>query len=167
MEGSRKLSRKQVFSLVLVIFAMFMAADGILAHITISPTNSDGYHVFWYDSHVNARKLAGLHKGDYIVFQVYTRLRPNCWPCRVVKRIACDEGDRLEAENREFWCNGKLLGHSKTHSKKGVPVKSFEYNGIIPKGEAFVMGSCIDSYDSRYFGLVRKDRVEAIAHPIF
>ena len=167
MEGSKRLSRRQITALVIAIFGLYMAVDGILGHITISPTNSDGYHVFWYDSHVDRKKIEKLRTGDYVVFELYTKIRPNCWPCRVVKRIACDGGDRLEAEDRQFWCNGKLLGYSKTHSRKGVPVKSFEYKGIIPKGEAFVMGSCIDSYDSRYFGLVRKDHVEAIAYPLF
>jgi type IV secretory pathway protease TraF len=67
----------------------------------------------------------------------------------------------------EFFCNNVFLGSAKTHSKEGIQVKAFEYNGIIPEGKFFAMGSCIDSYDSRYVGLEDKNDIKAVALPVF
>jgi type IV secretory pathway protease TraF len=67
----------------------------------------------------------------------------------------------------EFFCNNVYLGSAKTHSKNGVPVKAFEYDGIIPEGKFFAMGTCPDSYDSRYVGLENKHDIKAVAVPLF
>jgi len=42
----------------------------------------------------------------------------------------------------------------------------FVYNGAIPDGMYFMMGSHKDSYDSRYYGLVDKDRFIGGAYPL-
>jgi len=102
-----------------------------------------------------------------VVLPLYTKLIDNCWPCLVVKYIKCDENNNLRAEAGTFFCNDVYLGAAKTHSKKGVPVKAFEYNGIIPKNYFFDMGTDKDSYDSRYTGLINKNDVKAVAIPVF
>ena len=132
--------------------------------ISISPTPSVGHYIFLYKRHF---KPSEIKKNTLVVLPLYTKLVAHCWPCLVVKYVTCDSGERLDVKRtREFYCDDRFLGLAKTHSKKGVPVKIFQYHGIIPKGKFFAMGTCIDSYDSRYIGLEKKSDIKAIAVPI-
>ena len=160
----RKCSKNTIWMMVGYLSLSYLGFI-IPERISISPTDSVGAHVFLYKKNF---KQPDLRKGSLVVVPLYTKLRPNCWPCLVVKYIKCDEGDLLEVKNHgEFFCNNVFLGSAKTHSKEGVPVKAFDYNGIIPKGKFFAMGNCIDSYDSRYVGFEDKNDIKAIALPIF
>jgi len=160
----RKFNKKTVCMLAGYL-SLFYLGTIIPERISVSPTDSVGAHVFLYKKNF---KTPDLRKGSLVVVPMYTRLRPDCWPCLVVKYIKCDAGDLLEVKNHgEFFCNNVFLGSAKTHSKEGIPVKAFEYNGIIPEGRFFAMGSCIDSYDSRYVGLEDKNDIKAIALPVF
>jgi type IV secretory pathway protease TraF len=160
----RKFNKKTLYALAGYL-CLFYLGTIIPERISISPTDSVGAHVFLYKKDFRPSDLC---KGDLVVVPLYTKLRPNCWPCLVVKYIKCDAGDLLEMKNHgEFFCNNVFLGSAKTNSKEGIPVKAFEYNGIIPEGKFFAMGSCIDSYDSRYVGLEDKNDIKAVALPVF
>jgi len=159
-----KQTSKSLVSLFMGFLALCYTGWIIPERISLSPTSSIGHYVFLYKSHF---KPSDISKGSLVVVPLYTRIVPHCWPCLAVKYIRCDSGERLDVRNsREFYCNNVFLGMAKTHSKKGVPVKIFQYNGIIPKGKFFAMGTCIDSYDSRYVGLENKRDIKAIAVPI-
>ena len=160
----KPLKTKHLFCFVIGISAITYAGASIPAKISISPTESVGYHLFFYKK--NFRK-SDLKKDTLVVVPLYTRLIDNCWPCLAVKYIKCDEGDILRAEEGSFFCNDVYLGAAKTHSRKGVPVKAFEYNARIPENCFFDMGTHTDSYDSRYTGLVNKDEIKAVAIPVF
>lgn len=164
MKSSRKIFNFAIFFSVLGL--AYFGSTWLMKHIGLSTTDSDGYHLFWISDEVRPELIT---KGAYVTFDIHTDLIEKCNPCRVVKRIACDEGEALLAEGGKYTCNQTYLGISKRFSKKGVPVKSLQYDGEIPKGQFFAMGSIIDSYDSRYaeFGLVEKGRVKQIAYPIF
>lgn len=159
-----KYDRRSSLCLLLGMVTLFYTGWMIPKRISISPTPSVGHYIFLYKRNF---KPSDIKKESLVVVPLYTKIVPNCWPCLVVKYVACDSGDRLEVKNgREFYCNGQFLGFAKTHSKKGVPVKIFQYHGIIPKGKFFAMGTCIDSYDSRYIGLEDKSAIKALAVPL-
>lgn len=164
MKLNRKVFNYSIYFMVLGL--AYFGSSWVIKHLAISPTDSEGYHFFWISNEVNPGMLK---KGTYVTFDINTNLVEHCHPCRVVKRIACDEGENLLADAGKYMCNETYLGISKKFSKKGVPVASLEYKGKIPEGQFFAMGNIIDSFDSRYteFGLVEKGRVKQIAHPIF
>ena len=164
LNRTKQLKTKRLFCFVIGIASITYAGASIPAKLSISPTNSVGYHLFFYKK--NFRK-SDLKKNTMVVVPLYTRLIDNCWPCLAVKYIKCDEGDNLRAETGTFFCNDIYLGAAKTHSKQGTPVKAFKYNGRIPENYFFDMGTHIDSYDSRYIGLVNKDEIKAVAIPVF
>jgi type IV secretory pathway protease TraF len=158
-------NKKKIIYALAGYLSFFYVGYVIPARISISPTDSVGAHVFFYKQHY---KPVDLQKDALVVVPLYTRIRKHCWPCLVVKYLKCDAGDRLEVKNHgEFFCNNIYLGSAKTHSKTGVPVKAFEYDGVIPEGKFFAMGSCADSYDSRYVGLEDKGDIKGIAVPLF
>lgn len=157
------LTRKKRLSLLAGILALSFAGAVIPGRLAISPTNSVGYRLFYHKPHFEP---SSLKKGAFVLFDVHTRLRPNCWPCLVVKKIACAEGDFLTVEKRDFYCNGEYIGTAKTHAKDGTPLEAFRFNGAIPKESLFVTGACVDSYDSKYIGFIEKKDITAVVVPI-
>jgi signal peptidase I len=84
-----------------------------------------------------------------------------------IKRIACGEGRLLTVEGLYFYCGGRFLGAAKTTTSTGAAITPFTYNGLVPNGSYFVMGDNKNSYDSRYWGFLKKEAIIARAYPIF
>lgn len=161
----RDLNKQEIFCMLVGYCCLVYAGSVIPERISVSPTDSVGAHVFFYKRNF---KPSEIHEDTLVVVPLYTRIRPDCWPCQVVKYVKCDSGDKLEATHRgEFFCNNVYLGRAKTHSREGTPVERFEFDGIIPEGKFFAMGTCVDSYDSRYVGLEDKRDIKAVAVPLF
>ncbi len=162
--------KKRVVGLVITLVFFTYAGQEIPTRFMFSFTDSIGYKLFYYTplSDDSSRLLEyQIKKGDYVVFRIKSDHIPNCHPCNVVKRIGCDEGDRLYSTDRgTYFCGNNFLGAAKTHSKKGEPVDAFTYNGIVPKNTIFAYGGHKDSYDSRYFGFVDKSRILGVAIPL-
>jgi conjugal transfer pilin signal peptidase TrbI len=80
-----------------------------------------------------------------------------------VKRVVCLPGDMLTVnpQTRKFFCNGKFIGKALTVSCKGYKAPLFVWNGTIPKNRYFVMGETKCSYDSRYWGFVKRNQIKA------
>ena len=87
----------------------------------------------------------------------------------MLKYVECSAGQHLtsDAVQKEYYCDDKYLARAKSLSKKGVAVNNFVYDGIIPDGKFFALAPHIDSYDSRYYGLVDIKDVESTFYPLF
>lgn len=79
------------------------------------------------------------------------------------KYVRCESGDTLSVKDLEYFCNDKLIGVAKTKDKNGKEVEPFVFNGIIPQGKYFVMGTHERSYDSRYWGFVDKNLIQGVS----
>lgn len=86
---------------------------------------------------------------------------------RVIKRVSCVPGERLETRGRDYYCNGMFLGRAKEVGRKGQKLDNFAFNGTVPEDRMFVTGDHPDSYDSRYWGFLSKEEVTASANPLF
>ncbi len=107
-----------------------------------------------------------IRKGDYVIFRP-EHMDPYINGKMLVKKVTCDEGEALTEKGKDYFCDGVFLGRAKDKSLKGHPLRNFVYNGVVPKGFCFVSGSNVNSYDSRYWGFLRKSDIEARAYPIF
>ena len=83
------------------------------------------------------------------------------------KRFVGCPGDALRTEGPEFYLNGERVAVASGHDSKGVAVTSFRFDGIIPRGSYFVLGDGERSYDSRYWGFVRKSWIVGRGFPLF
>lgn len=92
-------------------------------------------------------------KGDYYAFMFYA-VQNERYGQQFVKKVGCVEGEHLYNVGRKFYCNGQYVGTAKEKDKKGNPAPLYNYNGIIEKGKFFAVGEMIDSYDSKYWGVV-------------
>lgn len=109
-------------------------------------------------------------KGEYVEFvEVFKSplLKKFKNPVYLIKKVVCTEGDVLRTDGFTFYCNDRFLGVAMGKTPKGKPLKVFEYNGKIPPGYFFVMGTHSYSFDSRYIGLVYESQVTARAIPLW
>ena len=149
----------KVFFLVFLVLFLGGEASGRIA-VNLSPSVKP--RLFFL-----VRHPAEIRKGNYVIFRP-EHMDPYINGKMLVKKVTCDEGDTLTEKGKEYFCNGTIyLGRAKDFSLKGERLKNFVYNGVIPKGFCFVEGSNINSYDSRYWGFLRKSDIEARAYPVF
>lgn len=115
-------------------------------HILVTVSASVDDRIFW-------RTGDEPEKGDYATF-MFSHPLAGAEPVRLTKRLVCWEGDVLTIEGRNHFCNGEPLGVAKTIGLNGKPLPLFVYNDRVPEGKAFAFGAHVDSFDSRYWGLV-------------
>jgi conjugal transfer pilin signal peptidase TrbI len=116
-----------------------------------------------------------IHRGDLVAFQLSHPLAgPR--PVGVTKYALCLPGDTIEMRERPsraggehdgwYYCNGRLLGISKSLSLKGAGLVHWKPSqAVIPAGYLYVGSKHPSGFDSRYYGLVaiaRLTRMERV-----
>lgn len=106
---------------------------------------------------------AKIAKGEIVYFNLPIETLYFKKNSKFGKIVMCEAGDTLSTKGLEYYCNGKFLGMARTTDKEGRAVSPFEYNGLIPKDNYFVMGTHERSFDSRYWGFVNKTHIKGVA----
>lgn len=149
----------------LAITCLLIAGTLLPYKISVTLTPSLKHRVYWL-----TRNPDNVGRGEYVLFhdkELAARIGMKKSE-DMMKLVGCNEGEMLTVDaEKKFYCNGEYLVRAKDFSLKGEPLQHFAFNGIVPKGTMFVMGEHKDSYDSRYFGFVDKNRIMAKAYPIF
>jgi len=153
-------------SLRLLLFLGALVSAGMLipSRFAVSVTPSTDHRVFFLKQDPSWEEL---RKGAYVLFDVKSKYIDGGLPRRAIKKIACAGGDKISMRGETFYCNGREIAIAKTHSIAGEKLPRFFHNGHIPEDRIFVTGQHRDSYDSRYFGFVKKEEVKALACPLF
>ncbi len=151
--------RLLIFMVVLVV-----AGTSIPERIGVTITPSLRHRIFLLD---RSPGKDAMRPDRYILFNLRSAFIKGYKTHKVIKRVACAEGDELLVRERSYFCNDRYLGQAKEYSLKGEKLTHFPFEGTIPEGKLFVFSNHIDSFDSRYFGFVERDDVLAIAHPVF
>jgi conjugal transfer pilin signal peptidase TrbI len=151
----RRLSGLNVF---IAVFALVFAGALSASRFSVTLTPSLSHRVFFL-----SKAPDGVKKDDYVLFDIPV---PGIKE-RVIKKAACSGGDYLETRVRQFFCNGEFLGEAKEYSLSGERLIQFAYSGEVPEGRIFVFGQNRDSYDSRYFGFIKEEDVQARAYPLY
>lgn len=105
-----------------------------------------------------------VHLGDLVEFQVNRDpvIPPERLPAVLTKRVACLAPSVLSWHDAAFWCDGQNLGGVIHQTLDHRPLLPFHWDGPIPAGQAFVMGTHPHSYDSRYLGFIAVDRLQKV-----
>ncbi|MGD9718133.1 MAG: signal peptidase I [Sulfurimonadaceae bacterium] len=160
LQGSKK---------ALLYFGVAATAFYGLGHITFDilkekyiialDTTGSTTHKFFVVEKKESRDVE-LKNGEYVAFYFNHDNDPYYENGHnFIKKVACKEGETLSVIANDFFCNEKYLGIGKKRDSKNKPVELFKYDGKIPEGHYFVMGDSIHSYDSRYWGFVKKDQI--------
>lgn len=160
-------SKTKLSTLVIVFVLSALAGWLVSSKIVVSTSESLDRRVFV--------KVAPeeLKTGSYVMIQTDPK-DPFAKGKLVSKKIGCSSGEILEIKNDEYFCEGYYLGKAKKVSRSGIPVSSFypcdssevcRYQ--LKEGEYFVIGTHKDSYDSRYFGPIKRDVIIARLLPLW
>jgi len=155
------------------LLALLLASGAGLAlrSVSITLTPSVKYRIWWLSGDVDQ-----VRRGRYVLLRLPEEAMQGMRvsesvrqgeDIRAIKRVGCDAGELLRRRGRAFFCGEEFLGAAKEQSSSGEPLAPADVDGRIPAGSAFLIGDRPDSFDSRYFGLVSKDRYLAWARPIF
>lgn len=137
---------------VLVLAGIALAIAFGMDRVILAHGGSVPYTVFW-----KLPRSAAI-KGDFVAVEIaHPIIGPK--PALLTKQLVCDAGDWLELKDDAFYCNGVRLGGYITRTWDDHPLQPFVFDGRIPAGKCFVMGTHPRSFDSRYFGLVDKARL--------
>lgn len=131
----------------------------ITAHITITITPSVDPRVFW-TLQVDKDEDFKVARDSYIRARVTIDFPSQpCVNCSIVKRVGCAPGSYLETRGKDFYCDGSFIGKAKRQD-------FMRFNLRLSKGQVFLIGDNPRSYDSRYFGLVNKNAIDAKLIPL-
>jgi type IV secretory pathway protease TraF len=150
--------------------ALLVTRVGILAGL-VAGVWYVGDHLDWVRGESIPVTLAWItggpvQLGDYVYFEAQSEVINNGEKALLTKQVACVEGMTVSFNGTAFACDGKPLGGEVIRkTSDGREVKVSDFQGVIPEGKVFVIGTHPRSFDSRYLGLLdRKDikRVEPI-----
>ncbi len=163
----------------LKIFALFIAVGCVaglffyylVAHLRISITPSAGARIFW------VKKQCEFKRGEFAAVRPPANdpFVPHPESVVLIKRFACMPGERIVVEGLEYYCNREdgfteKVAVAKTKSRKGKKLKPWRPEAgdstVIPDGFYFMANPDRDSYDSRYLGLISKDRIVYCVDPV-
>jgi signal peptidase I len=113
--------------------------------------------------------LATVHRGDVVVF-----VFPLDPTKDFIKRVVGIGGDTVQVKNGQVFLNGAPMPDPHAHFEVG-PGERSQFSprdnygpATVPAGEFFMMGDNRDrSYDSRFWGFVKRDQVEGRAMFIY
>lgn len=80
---------------------------------------------------------------------------------RFIKRVAARGGARVCGDGDRVSVGAETLIRA-THDSAGRALPTWEGCHVLHAGEVFLMGQTPDSFDSRYFGIVREDAIEGV-----
>lgn len=109
-----------------------------------------------------------IDKGDIVMFlfpeeaEKYIRERKYL-PDNVntlLKRVVAVEGDKVEAKNKTLYINDQefWLGKIREKDSKGLPLPIMK-SKTLEKDEYFVFGTHPTSFDSRYYGVIKRELI--------
>jgi type IV secretory pathway protease TraF len=154
-------------TVVIVFLAFLLVGSWLPGRITVATSGSLKHRVFFL---LPAPTKVDL--GNYLVFrhrglsQVQQGFRGD--HDQMIKKVGCLPGDQLtmDAANR-FFCNGRLLGQALEVDSKGRLLPLFSFNGTVPVGKLFMVGTHPRSYDSKYYGFIDVHEIRHQALPLW
>ncbi len=156
--------RSSSLRLLLFVGALVTAGMLIPSRFAVTLTPSTDHRIFFLKQGPPQEEL---RRGAYVMFDIRSQYIDGGAAHRAIKKIACAGGEDLSTRGDTCYCDGREVAVAKTRSLTGEKLPRFFYSGKIPEDRIFVVGQHRDSYDSRYFGFIKKEDVKALAYPLF
>jgi signal peptidase I len=163
------------YKIFIVIILIVIAGAAVPNYFAVTTTPSLNKRIFFI---IKSKQIEKLKTGDYVMFSLLKSKPESDLPPKLVrmikddgedseiKKIGCAAGEELKNIGNEFYCKNKLIAKAKEYSLGGERLKKFEFSGKIPKGNMFLVGDHVDSYDSRYFGFIKAKDIIATLYPL-
>lgn len=161
------LSRKDLVTAAIALSVVILGL-WLPSHLLVSTSPSLDHQVF-------LRLALGSQKermqGEYLVFShpggghIHQGLSQG--NDLLIKQVGCRPGEKLTMENGQVFCQGVPLGEQLETDGQGRKLPRFTYDGIVPPGKYYMIGSHERSYDSRYFGFIDEQQFRYRALPLW
>ena len=163
------------YRIFIVIILIVIAGAAVPNYFAVTTTPSLNKRIFFI---IKSKPIEKLKTGDYVMFSLLKSKPESDLPPKLVrmikddgedseiKKIGCAAGEELKNIGNEFYCKNKLIAKAKEYSLGGERLKKFQFSGKIPKGDMFLVGDHVDSYDSRYFGFIKVKDIIATVYPL-
>lgn len=140
--NDEEIKKRRLLALASLCLVTAMACD----RFSFIETKSIPYR-FTFDA------FGPAQRGDYVRVPAQHPLIENNRKTTLTKRIACVGGDVLTFDGEAHYCNGVAVDRINLRSTTaGEPLPIFDWNGPVPAGSLYVLGSHPRSFDSRYLG---------------
>lgn len=161
-----KLTKREQ-TIAIVVLAFGLLGGWLPERISVATSGSVGHRVFFLSP-----PSMKASTGDFLVFRhkddttfVRKSLTNND---RMIKIVGCKGGEPLTvSDDRQYKCGERLLGVALETDSKGVALPHFAFNGPVPEGELFMVGTDPRSFDSKYFGFIGENEILFRALPIW
>jgi conjugative transfer signal peptidase TraF len=166
----KKAELKTFVLAVVIVSGILIASKALSQKIMFQITPSLPKGVYWIDNPVH------IDTGMLCVFSiprnVYGMMKSRGWipenlKFYLMKPIVAKQGDEVEVSTTGFFVNGKYLGPVKRYDSQGLPLPEYHEKVILGDGEFFVVSTYPNSFDSRYFGTIRREDIKWVARPLF
>ena len=166
-----KFTRKEMSTALLLALTLGALGLWLPGRLNIVVSDSLSHRIF-----LIFKAPAKIEIGDYLVFRYdnghryldrYIRKSLSDHDM-LTKKVGCMPGDVLKVD-KDAWfsCNGKPLGQALKTDSNGEILPLFVFNGVIPEDRYFMVGSNPRSFDSKYFGFIKKNEILYKAYPIW
>ena len=138
-----------------------------MPRIRFSFTDSAGARLFW------VKDFCSFQKGEFAEVRAPSNdpyFKSLKVPVeRLVKRFSCMPGETISRQGLDFYCNNWWVARAKLRATNGEPLHPWTPDGnmTIPQNMYFMANPFLNSYDSRYIGLVHKKDILNCLIPIF
>mgnify|MGYP006188389611 CR=1 FL=1 len=148
-------------TLAVKLFIVSLVAVGgwFSGNITVAATRSIDKRVFWQTTDTPTER--GQYGSFTYPSSSYLAKR-GVDGKPFTKMVGCIAGDYLSFVGGAFYCNDELLARPLVADRLDEKLPVFRYEGVIPEGKAFMVGSHPYSGDSRYLGFVDVETVKRV-----
>ena len=162
-----RLTRKEIGTMVLVPLICGAIRLWLPGRLNVVVSDSLAHRIF-----ILSEPSAKIETGNYLVFKYddlsFMDPKKMSKSNLLTKEVSCAPGATLAVDvDRRFSCNGKPLGQALKTDSQGNTLPQFVFNGIIPQDSYFMTGSDVRSFDSKYFGFIKKNEILYKAYPIW
>jgi type IV secretory pathway protease TraF len=155
----------------IVFLAALLLGSFLPGRLIVAISDSLDYRLFF----ITGFNRDKIKNGDYLVFlgdrnEVEKHAKPmlNKDLDKLIKKVGCAPGEVLTHDAQgQFFCQGVFVGKALEADSLKRPLPQFQFSGIVPEKNFFMIGTNPRSYDSRYFGFVHLDLMLHKALPLW
>jgi len=86
----------------------------------------------------------------------------------LMKKLAAEQGDHVTIKKSGVFVNGNRIKNSRSlgHDSQGRNLKCKKISSTLQPDEIIIMGESKKSFDSRYFGALKRKQVVGVVRPV-
>jgi len=148
-----------LFIFVAVLAVILSSLHSMPVKLAYNGSASAPIGFYWVDQ-------APAKAGDFVLTRLPDKVRKlaearGYLPPRtpLIKRIAAAEGDAVCRLDGKIYINGNTVGKARMSDARGHPLPDWQGCYLLKANQIFLLQTHLDSFDSRYFGVLDRSHV--------